>query len=38
MPSKSTLVTAAWTIAILAGLMRVDQVKKAVLNEGGLFG
>ena len=38
MPSKSTLVTAAWTVVILAGLMRVDEVKKIVLNEGGLFG
>lgn len=36
--STSRLMTAAVTIGIFAALMRVPQVKDAVLNESKLFG
>ena len=33
MPSKSTLITVAWTIVIFAALMRVEAAHDIILND-----
>ena len=37
MPSRSTLITAAWTIGILAALYRVPQAKNLINGGSGGF-
>lgn len=38
MPTKTQVVTIAWTIVVIAALMRIDDAKKFILNEEGFFG